>query len=122
MELNYEKLTYQEKAVTAVIDTLSGHDETVNSIEIDPSALDDSIRVTLSENKQNYPEQWELKFSFKDNNVIKVAEILTVGGNTSYTEKNESEQIIYNTVFSQLNIEMETGTGKTMVYLRTIMD
>ena len=122
MELNYEKLTYQEKAVTAVIDNLSGHDETVNSIEIDPSALDDSIRVTLSENKQNYPEQWELKFSFKDNNVIKVAEILTVGGNTSYTEKNESEQIIYNTVFSQLNIEMETGTGKTMVYLRTIMD
>ncbi|MFT9022292.1 DEAD/DEAH box helicase family protein [Lentilactobacillus hilgardii] len=85
MQLSYEKLPYQDQAVAAIIDTLSGHDDTMNSIEIEPNDLDDAVRVTLAENHQQY-----------------------VG--TEYLEP-----------FPQFNIEMETGTGKTMVYLKTIM-
>lgn len=86
MKLSYEKLDYQDAAVAAVIDTLSGHDDLINVIEIDPEILDDSVRVTLSETNQQYPDS------------------------------------DYLNPFPQFNIEMETGTGKTMVYLKTIME
>ncbi|WP_407350094.1 DEAD/DEAH box helicase family protein [Lactococcus garvieae] len=84
MKLTYEKLPYQEEAVKAVIDTLSGYDDTANSIDFDN--LDDNVRVTLAENRQSLPDE-------------------------NYLEP-----------FPQFNIEMETGTGKTMVYLKTIME
>ncbi|MDR2660631.1 MAG: DEAD/DEAH box helicase family protein [Lactobacillaceae bacterium] len=86
MQLTYEKLPYQDQAVSAVIDTLSAHDDINNSIELDPETLDASVRVTLSENNQQYPTE-------------------------NYLDP-----------FPQFNIEMETGTGKTMVYLKTIME
>ncbi|SUN23080.1 restriction endonuclease [Staphylococcus saprophyticus] len=86
MELSYEKLPYQEKAVKSVIDTLTGYDETATTIETDPYMLDENVKVTLSKNNQQY---------LNDN---------------------------YLYPFPQFNIEMETGTGKTMVYLKTIME
>lgn len=86
MQLSFEKLKYQDDAVDAVIDTLSSHDDTMTSVEIEPDTLDDSVRITLSENNQQYPGR-------------------------NYLEP-----------FPQFNIEMETGTGKTMVYLKTIME
>lgn len=86
LQLSYERLAYQEKAVSAVIDTLSGHDDTMNTIETDPTLLADSVRVTLTNSGATYPK----------------------------------ENYLY--PFPQFNIEMETGTGKTMVYLKTIME
>ncbi|SUN23015.1 hypothetical protein [Staphylococcus saprophyticus] len=54
MELSYEKLPYQEKAVKSVIDTLTGYDETATTIETDPYMLDENVKVTLSKNNQQY--------------------------------------------------------------------
>lgn len=85
MILNYEKLPYQHLAVKAVIDTLSGHDEIINKMVLEPDVLDESVRKTLLSNGQRYPSE------------------------------------DYLNPFPQFNIEMETGTGKTMVYLQTIM-
>ncbi|AYF92384.1 DEAD/DEAH box helicase family protein [Apilactobacillus bombintestini] len=85
MQINYEKLNYQEKAVKAVINTLSGYDNTLNEIITDPVLLDSSVKKTLLNVNGKYP------------------------GND------------YLSPFPQFNIEMETGTGKTMVYLQTIM-
>lgn len=85
MKINYEKLDYQENAVKAVINTLSNHDETTNTLVLAPNYLDNSVRKTLLNNGQKYP-----------------------GSD-------------YLNPFPQFNIEMETGTGKTMVYLQTIM-
>ncbi|WP_334612967.1 DEAD/DEAH box helicase family protein [Limosilactobacillus reuteri] len=85
MKINYEKLPYQHKAVKAVVDTLSGHDDLTNKIVLKPDLLDDSVQITLLNNGQKYH-------------------------GTNYLKP-----------FPQFNIEMETGTGKTMVYLQTIM-
>lgn len=85
MRINYEKLEYQEKAVKAVIDTLSGYDSTSNNIITDSESLDESVKETLLYSGAKYP------------------------GND------------YLSPFPQFNIEMETGTGKTMVYIKTIM-
>lgn len=85
MILNYEKLSYQDDAVKAVTDTLSGHDDLNNKMVLEPNMLAESVRTTLLNNGQRYPS--------KD----------------------------YLNPFPQFNIEMETGTGKTMVYLQTIM-
>ncbi|MBD5316567.1 MAG: DEAD/DEAH box helicase family protein [Bacteroides sp.] len=85
MKLNYEKLPYQEEAVKAVVDTLSGHDELSNKMVLEPEQLDESVQETLLNNHQKYDGQ-------------------------NYLDP-----------FPQFNIEMETGTGKTMVYLQTIM-
>lgn len=86
MRISYKKLPYQEKAVKAVVDTLSSHDETTHRLVLDSDTLDESVRNTLMSNQQRYP-----------------------GSN-------------YLTPFPQFNIEMETGTGKTMVYLKTIVE
>ena len=85
LKLNYEKLPYQQKAVKAVVNTLSGHNELSNNMVLDPEQLDESVRETLLNNHQKY------------------------------------ESLDYLSPFPQFNIEMETGTGKTMVYLQTIM-
>jgi len=92
MTLTYEKLDYQEDALSSVIDTLSGHDDTMNAIELDFDSLVDSVKVTLSANNQSYTDSWLPSDDDFDN------------------------------WFPQFNIEMETGTGKTMVYLKTIME
>ncbi len=86
MQINYEKLPYQERAVESVINTLSGHDNTMHRLVLDADTLDSSVRHTLQENNQRYPGSGYLR------------------------------------PFPQFNIEMETGTGKTMVYLKTIVD
>ncbi|MEK3575482.1 DEAD/DEAH box helicase family protein [Lactobacillus crispatus] len=85
MILNYEKLPYQHKAVKAVVDTLSDHDDMANEMVLEPELLDESVQAALLDNGQKYPGKDYLK------------------------------------PFPQFNIEMETGTGKTMVYLQTIM-
>ncbi|GAA5498895.1 DEAD/DEAH box helicase family protein [Lactiplantibacillus plajomi] len=85
MQINYEKLGYQKKAVESVIDTLSGHDSTMDKIIVDPEILDESVKKTLLANNGKYPDD------------------------------------TYLSPFPQFNIEMETGTGKTMVYLQTIV-
>ena len=54
MKINYEKLPYQHKAVKAVVDTLSGHDDLTNKIVLKPDLLDDSVQITLLNNGQKY--------------------------------------------------------------------
>ena len=85
LKLNYEKLPYQQKAVKAVVNTLSGHNDLTNKMVLEPEQLDESVQETLLNNNEKYK-------------------------GTTYLKP-----------FPQFNIEMETGTGKTMVYLQTIM-
>lgn len=86
MDFTYEKLSYQDEAVAAVIDTLSGDNDSVVFDELDLSFIDENVQKIQSKYNLPYP------------------------GNE------------YLSPFPQFNIEMETGTGKTMVYLRTIME
>ncbi len=54
LKLNYEKLPYQQKAVKAVVNTLSGHNDLTNKMVLEPEQLDESVQETLLNNNEKY--------------------------------------------------------------------
>ncbi len=105
ISFKFEELGYQDNAVNAVIDLLDGIDRgTANSIYSNSSA----IRALGS----THPEA-NVRFSVGSR---LIANMQKVQFRNSLFKDNEIVGRI-----PQFTIEMETGTGKTFVYLKTIL-
>ena len=96
MEIQLEKLDYQENAISSIVKVFEGNDK--NSFD---NACSDGIRSNYSN--------------------LTIEE--TIKNITGITEVNGIDKDIAAIIEEQeLTIEMETGTGKTLVYLKSIYE
>ena len=96
MEIQLEKLDYQENAISSIVKVFEGNDK--NSFD---NACSDGIRSNYSN--------------------LTIEE--TIKNITGITEENGIDKDIAAIIEEQeLTIEMETGTGKTLVYLKSIYE
>ena len=115
MELKFEKLEYQEEAVNSACDLFKGQDIRKSEFTIieDYDTQDRQISYLGQEIHTGYANKININKKLLLDNLRRVqikngiAPSETVYGN--------------NSEFPQFNIEMETGTGKTFVYLKTIL-
>jgi len=96
MEIQLEKLDYQENAISSIVKVFEGNDK--NSFD---NACSDGIRSNYSN--------------------LTIEE--TIKNITGITDENGIDKDIAEiTEEQELTIEMETGTGKTLVYLKSIYE
>ena len=105
IKFQIEKLDYQEKAVNSVIDLLSGVDRQSVS----------SIYSTARKQQTFYNARPEANVRFSS-----TSRLLNNLQNIQYKNGLFKDISIVGSV-PQFTIEMETGTGKTFVYLETIL-
>ncbi len=96
MEIKLELLEYQETAIKSVVDVFDGNDK--NSFD---NACKDGIRSNICSLS---------------------AEQLTENIKSVLIENGVDEEVAKLTNEQELTIEMETGTGKTLVYVKSIYD
>jgi len=96
MEIKLELLEYQETAIKSVVDVFDGNDK--NSFD---NACKDGIRSNICS---------------------LTAEQLTENIKSVLVENGVDEEVAKLTNEQELTIEMETGTGKTLVYVKSIYE
>jgi type III restriction enzyme len=96
MEIKLELLEYQETAIKSVVDVFDGNDK--NSFD---NACKDGIRSNICSLS---------------------AEQLTKNIKSVLVENGVDEEVAKLTNEQELTIEMETGTGKTLVYVKSIYE
>lgn len=96
MKIQLEKLDYQETAINSIVKVFEGNDK--NNFD---NACKDGIRSNYS----------NLTIQDISQNISKVL-----------IENNVDEDIVEKVEEQELTIEMETGTGKTLVYLKSIYE
>lgn len=120
MKIKFEdKQQYQLDAINAVVSIFEGeglisnHERTVS--ETDPEAL--ALAYKIISNRSILTDQAILR------NLQKVQENngITKDENLEFVSYESEEKTFY-TQYPNLTVEMETGTGKTYVYLRTIYE
>jgi type III restriction enzyme len=113
MQIKFESnLTYQQDAINSVVDIFHGQEICVSNFTVfSPAFL--AKQKTLDFNQMGYANKLELIESQILENVQKIQ--LRNGLKPSLAEELKKDNLDF-------SIEMETGTGKTYVYLRTIME
>lgn len=113
MEIKFEKgLDYQRDAINSIVDVFAGQEICKSNFTVySPEYL--AIQQNLEMNDIGFANKLELTESQIIENVQKIQ--LRNGLKPSGTK--EIEKSLYD-----LSIEMETGTGKTYVYLRSVME
>lgn len=112
MKIDFEQLDYQTDAVNAVINVFEGE-----------SVRDSQFTISLSNNFQG---------SYFTNDGVGIANKQTITKEKMLSNVNkvqlankipQSDQLLGNNKnFPEFNIEMETGTGKTFVYFKSILE
>ena len=115
MELQFKKQAYQTLAVNAVVDCFEGQSDTSGvKYTIDPG------RVAKGQQSLDYEDQ---SGGFKNEDVH-----VNVLGNVQKVQQqqnlNISDTLIKHKSPCEINlsVEMETGTGKTYVYIKTMFE
>lgn len=110
MKLKFKTQSYQTKAVESVIDCFTGQ----------PYVDGISFRVNNLEKNRIIPEEDGFK-----NHEIQIPDHIILGNVKNVQKKqnlNQSTSLNKNTNCINLDIEMETGTGKTYCYIKTIFE
>ncbi|RZK12777.1 MAG: DEAD/DEAH box helicase [Flavobacterium sp.] len=132
MKLQFEKnQAYQLQAIKSVIDLFEGQhlnnsdfgfsisDSSIGSLQFTESGVGNNLTLTEEELLVNLTR-------VQSNNELRADEISTAIEKLWYNEEQDSKgRIGINTTvadFPNYSVEMETGTGKTYVYLRTIYE
>lgn len=105
MEIKFDKLDYQEKAINSIVNLFEGQ------------GIKQSNFTVVSNDLQG--KLWNdngigNKIDLLDDDLIKNMNEVQLGNNIAPSERLEINK-------KQFNIEMETGTGKTYVYLKSIL-
>jgi len=106
----YKELKYQENAVSSVIEVFNGQPY----IDKNSFSLDFAKRDLLKFNGEGFSNT-ELKIDYS----TLLKNIQAVQNKNGL---NESKELIQDIGCPHLDIEMETGTGKTFVYTKTIFE
>jgi type III restriction enzyme len=121
MKLKFKKQVYQTLAVDAVVDCFKGQlNSSGISYRIDPGASH-----SLSQRSKDKQMELFIESGLKNSNItINETQILE---NIQLIQRNQnlpqSEALVKNAVSPiNLDIEMETGTGKTYCYIKTIFE
>jgi len=115
MKLQFKKQAYQTNAVNAVVDCFVGQPNTAGiQYRVDPG------RLNKGQQSMNFEDQ---SAGFKNADVV-----VNVLGNIQKVQQkqnlNVSQALIQHKSPCEinLNVEMETGTGKTYVYIKTMFE
>lgn len=113
MQIRFENnLIYQQDAINAIVDIFHGQEICVSNFTVfSPAFL--AKQKSLDYNEIGYANKLELIESQILENAQKIQ--LRNGLKPSVTDEVKREHLDF-------SVEMETGTGKTYVYLRTIME
>lgn len=104
MEIKFQdKLKYQQDAINSAVDLFKGHP---NPNDLSPISIRTPGMIDTIEGKANL---WDI-------------DPVTIEENFYEVQKNNQLPINKNLDSYDFTIEMETGTGKTYVYLRTILE
>ena len=121
MKIKFKKQDYQTNAVEAVADCFSGQPLAAGvQYRIDPGSSD-----SATESQKTYEAFDELNFGFKNSDVaIADSQVLK---NIQEVQRRQnlplSSALVSNKVSPiNLDIEMETGTGKTYCYIKTMFE
>ena len=115
MKLQFKKQAYQTNAVNAVVDCFRGQpNESSVQYRVDPG------RVNTGQQSMNYEVQ---SAGFKNTDVV-VDVLSNIQAVQQRQNLNVSESYIQHQSPCEinLNVEMETGTGKTYVYIKTMLE
>lgn len=125
MKIRFDQLDYQDEAINSVVNTLEGQQIRKSEFTIIESS---SRSIWDIQNTSKSEEQIELIGDVQSigvgNRIIIDHERLLNNVNKVQIKNGiaPSEKLYGNNIyFPQFNIEMETGTGKTFVYLKTIL-
>ncbi|EHN58629.1 DEAD/DEAH box helicase family protein [Oenococcus kitaharae] len=109
MQIQFTQLPYQEDAVNAAVDILKGQDS-LSSIETSEDLCqDDELLTDLTISN---------RLLLSDDEILKNVHAIE---NRNHLAKS-TDLYGKNKDFLQFNVEMETGTGKTFVYLKTMLE
>lgn len=111
MKIKFESLEYQNIAVESICSLFHGQDLSELSFKVDPN---NAFGTIFSEDGIGIANHLNITVDTLLKNLNKVQVNNKLVPSPSFTGTN--------TQFPQVNIEMETGTGKTFVYLKTIYE
>lgn len=111
MKIKFESLEYQNIAVEFICSLFHGQDLSELSFKVDPN---NAFGTIFSEDGIGIANHLNITVDTLLKNLNKVQVNNKLVPSPSFTGTN--------TQFPQVNIEMETGTGKTFVYLKTIYE
>lgn len=119
MKIHFKKQDYQEESVKKVIDLFKGQEKTFSQETFTLSNFHDRASFIVNFNQLTLGEE-ELLKNLKKVQVSSKLEVSSSLEKLSFIDKETKEEIIGK--FPNYTIEMETGTGKTYVYLKTILE
>ena len=113
MEIKFEKgLDYQRDAINSIVDVFSGQEICKSNFTVySPEYI--SKQSALEMNDIGFANKLQLT----ENQVLENVQRIQLRNGLKPSANNELEKSLYD-----LSVEMETGTGKTYVYLRSIME
>ena len=106
MKLQFDRLQYQQDAIDSVIRVFEGH-----TIRQSNFTIADSFGQGKLINEHGVAN----RIVYNPERMLSNVQQIQIDNNLPLSDK-------LTTPFPQFNIEMETGTGKTFVYLKSILD
>lgn len=123
MKFNFKIQQYQTDAVDAVVRVFNGqpHYDKVSYIrDLGKQQANQQLRLAMSENEDDFLSETGYK-----NETIELTDDQLLDNIRAIQNENNikvSEKLIGNVGRCSLDIEMETGTGKTYVYIKTMFE
>ena len=122
MKLKFKKQAYQTRAVEAVVDCFKGQPNTAGiSYRIDPGAKSKQL---ANAPRMTGADEW-FESGFKNGDIVLTEQQVLENIQEAQRLQNlpQSASLIKTKVSSlNLDVEMETGTGKTYCYIKTIFE
>lgn len=111
MEFQYEHLEYQEKAIHSIVDVFDGQEMYQSRFTVTAAHTAKKDEQISAFDELGYGNQMRLT----DNELYRNIKQIQQRNKLAISDSAEA-------ALKEFSIEMETGTGKTYVYLRTIME
>ncbi|MDU7115629.1 MAG: DEAD/DEAH box helicase family protein, partial [Peptoniphilus harei] len=128
MKFNFRIQDYQTRAVESVVNVFKGQSNSSGiKYRIDPGrkkVTKDTQRKFALDNSQKVFDDEVMELGFK-NNVLEIDKVQILNNiNTIQLSNNirTSDSLVEGQGACSLDIEMETGTGKTYVYIKTMYE
>ena len=121
MKLKFEKLDYQSEAVDAIVNIFEGQSIKQSNFSVAPIRRDNpeqtyyDVEGNIIQDNNKYDLGIGNKLDIRNDEILdNIKEVQLINGLEQTTKLKESDY--------HFCVEMETGTGKTYVYLKTIFE
>ena len=122
MQIKFQDLKYQEDAINSTIALFEGQ-KIQNGRFTYKSTLDFNKQLPLGLYNEKLEENFQVNIGVSNQLTISDEQLLNNVRKVQLVQDLPQSESLYgsNNKFPQFNIEMETGTGKTLVYLKSIL-